>query len=62
MWPASGRNASVGLRYVQAAAEATPEELKALCRSAPNVIAHPDGKDVVKEIVVPGKLVNVVVR
>jgi leucyl-tRNA synthetase len=47
---------------VQAAAEATPEELKALCRSAPNVIAHLDGKDVVKEIVVPGKLVNVVVR
>ena len=28
----------------------------------PNVQAHVDGKDVVKEIVVPGKLVNIVVR
>jgi leucyl-tRNA synthetase len=47
---------------VQAAAEAGPEELKALCRAAPNVQAHLDGKQVVKEIVVPGKLVNIVVR
>ena len=31
-------------------------------RLAPNVQAHLDGKDVVKEIVVPGKLVNLVVR
>ena len=30
--------------------------------SAPNVQAHLDGKDVVKVVVVPGKLVNVVVR
>ena len=47
---------------VQASAEATPEQLKALCRAAPNVIAHLDGKELVKEIVVPGKLVNLVVR
>jgi leucyl-tRNA synthetase len=47
---------------VQAAADAGPEELKELCRAAPNVQAHLDGKDVVKEIVVPGKLVNLVVR
>ena len=31
-------------------------------RAAPNVIAHLDGKELVKEIVVPGKLVNLVVR
>ena len=30
--------------------------------SAPNVQAHVDGHEVVKEIVVPGKLVNLVVR
>jgi leucyl-tRNA synthetase len=47
---------------VQAPADATPEQLKELCRVAPNVQAHLDGKEVVKEIVVPGKLVNFVVR
>jgi leucyl-tRNA synthetase len=47
---------------VQASAEATPDALKDLCRAAPNVRAHVDGKQVVKEIVVPGKLVNLVVR
>jgi leucyl-tRNA synthetase len=47
---------------VQAPADATPEQLKELCRAAPNVRAHLDGKQIVKEIVVPGKLVNLVVR
>jgi len=47
---------------VQAAADASVEELKELCRAAPNVKAHLDGKEIVKEIVVPGKLVNLVVR
>ncbi len=47
---------------VQAAADASPEELKELCRAAPNVMAHLDGREIVKEIVVPGKLVNLVVR
>jgi leucyl-tRNA synthetase len=47
---------------VQAASEADEEELKALCLAAPNVKAHVDGKQIVKQIVVPGKLVNVVVR
>jgi leucyl-tRNA synthetase len=47
---------------VQASSDSTPEQLKDLCRAAPNVIAHLDGKEVVKEIVVPGKLVNLVVR
>jgi leucyl-tRNA synthetase len=47
---------------VQAAADASPDELKELCRLAPNVKAHVDGREIVKEIVVPGKLVNLVVR
>jgi len=47
---------------VSAPAGAGPEELKELCRAAPNVRAHLDGREVVKEIVVPGKLVNLVVR
>jgi leucyl-tRNA synthetase len=47
---------------VEVSADATPETLKDLCRAAPNVRAHIEGKEVVKEIVVPGKLVNIVVR
>jgi leucyl-tRNA synthetase len=47
---------------VQASADAGPQALKDLCRAAPNVRAHVDGREIVKEVVVPGKLVNVVVR
>ena len=47
---------------VSAPAGAGEEELKQLCRAAPNVSAHIDGHEVVKEIVVPDKLVNFVVR
>jgi len=47
---------------VQVATGADAEELKELCKAAPNVKAHLDGKEIVKEIVVPGKLVNLVVR
>jgi leucyl-tRNA synthetase len=47
---------------VQAASDASPDELKTLCYAAPNVRAHVDGKEIVKEIVVPGKLVNLVVK
>jgi leucyl-tRNA synthetase len=47
---------------VQAAPDASPQELKELCLAATNVRAHIDGKEIVKEIVVPGKLVNLVVR
>jgi leucyl-tRNA synthetase len=47
---------------VQAPSDASDEELLELCRSAPNVLAHLDGLSVVKEIVVPGKLVNIVAR
>ena len=47
---------------VQAPTGADADQLKGLCRAAPNVRAHLDGKEIVKEIVVPGKLVNLVVR
>ncbi|HEY2217426.1 MAG TPA: leucine--tRNA ligase, partial [Solirubrobacteraceae bacterium] len=47
---------------VSASAGADADELKELCKLAPNVQAHLDGKEIVKEIVVPGKLVNLVVR
>jgi leucyl-tRNA synthetase len=47
---------------VPAAAGASEDELRELARSAPNVRAHLDGKEIVKEVVVPGKLVNLVVR
>jgi len=41
----------------------TPEaDLLELARASENVARHIDGKEVVKEIVVPGKLVNLVVR
>ena len=38
------------------------DELLALARASEKVRPHLDGKEVVKEIVVPGKLVNLVVR
>jgi leucyl-tRNA synthetase len=47
---------------VQAPSSATPDELKALARQAPNAAQHLNGHEVVKEIVVPGRLVNLVVR
>ena len=47
---------------VQAPSDASVEELKALCLAAPNVLAHIEGQEIVKEIVVPGRLVNLVVR
>jgi leucyl-tRNA synthetase len=47
---------------VEAATGATEDELVALCLAAPNVQAHVDGKEVIKRVVVPGKLVNVVAR
>ncbi len=44
-------------------AEGTPDaELVELARASANVQRHLDGKQVAKEIVVPGKLVNLVVR
>jgi leucyl-tRNA synthetase len=47
---------------VQAPSGAAREELEALCLATPKVQAHVDGKDVVKVVVVPERLVNVVVR
>ena len=47
---------------VPAPSEASREDLLALARELPNVQTHVDGREVVKEIVVPGKLVNLVVR
>jgi leucyl-tRNA synthetase len=47
---------------VQARTGAAREELEALCLGASNVQAHIDGRDVVKVVVVPERLVNVVVR
>ena len=45
------------------AAEGTPEEeLLRLRRESEGVKRHLDGGEIVKEIVVPGKLVNLVVR
>ena len=45
-----------------APASAAREELESLARDRPRVQAHIDGKDVVKVVVVPSKLVNFVVR
>ncbi len=47
---------------VEAPAEAPKEELLALARTSEKVAKHLEGKEVVKEIVVPGKLVNLVIR
>ena len=45
-----------------ASASAGREQLESLARARPRVQAHIDGKDVIKVIVVPAKLVNFVVR
>jgi leucyl-tRNA synthetase len=47
---------------IEAATEASEAELLDLARASEKVRRHLDGKEVVKEIVVPGKLVNLVVR
>ena len=47
---------------IEAAADAPESELLELARASEKVRRHLDGKEVVKEIVVPGKLVNLVVR
>ena len=47
---------------IEAGADAAEEELLALARASEKVSAHLADKQVVKEIVVPGKLVNLVVR
>jgi leucyl-tRNA synthetase len=47
---------------LEVGAGASKEQLLELARASENVRRHLDGKQVVKEIVVPGKLVNLVVR
>jgi leucyl-tRNA synthetase len=47
---------------IEAGAEDSREQLLELARASEKVGKHLDGKEVVKEIVVPGKLVNLVVR
>ncbi len=47
---------------IEAPAEAPEERLLELARASEKVARHLDGKEVVKEIVVPGKLVNLVIR
>jgi leucyl-tRNA synthetase len=43
-------------------ADASREDLLSLARERPNVQAHLDGREIVKEVVVPGRLVNLVIR
>ncbi|MEX2107818.1 MAG: leucine--tRNA ligase [Solirubrobacterales bacterium] len=47
---------------IEASADASKEELLGLARASENVRRHLDGKEILKEVVVPGKLVNLVVR
>jgi leucyl-tRNA synthetase len=47
---------------VSAPTAASSDELRALALAAPNVQTHIAGREIVKVVVVPGKLVNVVVR
>jgi leucyl-tRNA synthetase len=47
---------------IEAASDAPEAELLELARASEKVRRHLDGKELVKEIVVPGKLVNLVVR
>jgi leucyl-tRNA synthetase len=47
---------------IEAPAETPKEELLRLARESEKVAKHLDGQEIVKEIVVPGKLVNLVVR
>ena len=47
---------------IEIGADAPEDEIKRAALERPNVQRHLDGKKVVKEVVVPGKLVNFVVR
>jgi leucyl-tRNA synthetase len=47
---------------VPAPSGAAREDLEALAMAAPGIVQHVDGHEVVKVIVVPDKLVNVVLR
>jgi leucyl-tRNA synthetase len=47
---------------IEVTADAPEEEVKRLARESELVRRHLDGKEVVKEILVPGRLINLVVR
>jgi leucyl-tRNA synthetase len=47
---------------IEVPADTSEDELLAVARGSENVSRHLDGREIVKEIVVPGKLVNLVVR
>jgi leucyl-tRNA synthetase len=47
---------------IEAGSDASKEELLDVARASERVRRHLDGREVIKEIVVPGKLVNLVVR
>jgi hypothetical protein len=47
---------------VYAQLEATPADLTVLARESPLVRGRIDGREVLKEVVVPGRLVNFVTR
>jgi leucyl-tRNA synthetase len=47
---------------IEVGADAAREDVLAAARASERVSRHLDGREVVKEVVVPGKLVNLVVR
>jgi leucyl-tRNA synthetase len=47
---------------IEVGVDTSEDELLARARASENVSRHLDGKEIVKEVVVPGKLVNLVVR
>jgi leucyl-tRNA synthetase len=47
---------------IEVAADIEPDDAVAAARSAENVVRHLEGMAIVKEIYVPGRLVNFVVR
>ncbi len=47
---------------IQVSAEASPDEVKAAARAHKNVQRFLEGKEIVKEVYVPGKILNLVVR
>ncbi len=47
---------------IEAPADASKEAIAHLARSEPNVVRHLEGKEIVREIVVPGRLVSFVVK
>jgi leucyl-tRNA synthetase len=47
---------------IEASADAAESELLALARADERISGQIDGKEIVKEIVVPGRLVNIVAR